>query len=110
MITRRLRDALFRRYCKDNEIPSDDARIKQTIANGPAADKLTESKVTLTVPKCTKEDTGEYSLRLRNKYGEAEANVSGSIKDADLRIRALRENERINKKINENFVRFFRRF
>lgn len=67
---------IFCRYFKDNEIPSDDSRIKATITNSPAADKLTESKVTLKVPKCTKEDTGEYSLRLINKYGEAESNVS----------------------------------
>jgi hypothetical protein len=40
------------------------------------ADKLTESKVTLMIPKCTKEDTGEYTLKLKNKYGEAESSVS----------------------------------
>jgi len=44
--------------------------------NTPAADKLTESKVTLKIPKCTKEDTGEYTLKLKNKYGEAESSVS----------------------------------
>ncbi|XP_025153244.1 obscurin isoform X6 [Harpegnathos saltator] len=62
-------------YYKDQEIPSDDSRIKSTIISGPAADKLTESKVTLKVPKCTKEDTGEYSLRLINKWGGAESNA-----------------------------------
>jgi len=66
----------FFRYCKGHEIPSDDSRIKWTITNGPAADKLTESKVTLKVPKCTKEDTGEYTLKLKNKWGEAESSVS----------------------------------
>ncbi|XP_014485518.1 PREDICTED: muscle M-line assembly protein unc-89-like isoform X3 [Dinoponera quadriceps] len=60
-------------YYKGLEIPSDDPRIKATITNSPAADKLTESKVTLKVPKCTKEDTGEYNLRLINKWGEAES-------------------------------------
>ncbi|XP_011062355.1 PREDICTED: muscle M-line assembly protein unc-89 isoform X5 [Acromyrmex echinatior] len=62
-------------YYKGNEIPPDDSRIKGTITNGPAADKLTESKVTLKVPKCTKEDTGEYTLKLKNKWGEAESNA-----------------------------------
>lgn len=37
---------------------------------------MTESKVTLKVPKCTKEDTGEYTLKLKNKWGEAESSVS----------------------------------
>ncbi|XP_011689399.1 PREDICTED: muscle M-line assembly protein unc-89 isoform X3 [Wasmannia auropunctata] len=62
-------------YCKGHEIPPDDSRIKQTVTNGPAADKLTESKVTLKVPKCTKEDTGEYTLKLKNKWGEAESSA-----------------------------------
>ncbi|XP_020293629.1 obscurin isoform X3 [Pseudomyrmex gracilis] len=62
-------------YCKGQEIPPDDSRIKWTVKNAPAADKLTESKVTLKVPKCTKEDTGEYTLKLRNKYGEAESSA-----------------------------------
>ncbi|XP_018359776.1 PREDICTED: muscle M-line assembly protein unc-89 isoform X3 [Trachymyrmex cornetzi] len=62
-------------YYKGNEIPPDDSRIKGTITNGPAADKLTESKVTLKVPKCTKEDTGEYTLKLKNKWGEAESSA-----------------------------------
>ncbi|XP_018318315.1 muscle M-line assembly protein unc-89 isoform X3 [Mycetomoellerius zeteki] len=62
-------------YYKGNEIPPDDSRIKGIIANGPAADKLTESKVTLKVPKCTKEDTGEYTLKLKNKWGEAESSA-----------------------------------
>ncbi|XP_018396346.1 PREDICTED: muscle M-line assembly protein unc-89-like isoform X2 [Cyphomyrmex costatus] len=62
-------------YYKGNEIPPDDSRIKGTITNGPAADKLTESKVTLKIPKCTKEDTGEYTLKLKNKWGEAESSA-----------------------------------
>ncbi|XP_011878155.1 PREDICTED: muscle M-line assembly protein unc-89 isoform X5 [Vollenhovia emeryi] len=62
-------------YCKGHEIPPDDSRIKWTITNGPAADKLTESKVTLKIPKCTKEDTGEYTLKLKNKWGEAESSA-----------------------------------
>ncbi|KAL0112244.1 hypothetical protein PUN28_011952 [Cardiocondyla obscurior] len=62
-------------YCKGQEIPSDDSRIKWTITNGPAADKLTESKVTLKIPKCTKDDTGEYTLKLKNKWGEAESSA-----------------------------------
>ncbi|XP_012537087.1 obscurin isoform X3 [Monomorium pharaonis] len=62
-------------YCKGHEIPPDDSRIKWTITNGPAADKLTESKVTLKVPKCTKEDTGEYTLKLKNKWGEDESSA-----------------------------------
>jgi len=67
---------VFFRYCKGHEIPPDDSRLKYTMTNTPAADKLTESKVTLKVPKCTKEDTGEYTLKLKNKYGEAESSVS----------------------------------
>jgi len=70
------------RYYKGNEIPPDDSRLKRTITNGPAADKLTESKVTLKVPKCTKEDTGEYTLKLRNKWGGAECSVSGVAKES----------------------------
>ncbi|XP_067207809.1 obscurin isoform X2 [Linepithema humile] len=62
-------------YYKSNEIPPDDSRLKWTITNGPAADKLTESKITLKVPKCTKEDTGEYILKLKNKWGNAECNA-----------------------------------
>ncbi|XP_039304592.1 obscurin isoform X5 [Solenopsis invicta] len=65
----------IRWYYKGHEIPSDDSRIKGTISNGPAADKLTESKVTLKIPKCTKEDTGEYTLKLLNKWGEAESSA-----------------------------------
>ncbi|XP_071572462.1 protein Obscurin isoform X5 [Temnothorax nylanderi] len=62
-------------YSNGHEIPPDDSRIKWTITNGPAADKLTESKVTLKIPKCTKEDTGEYTLKLKNKWGEAESSA-----------------------------------
>ncbi|XP_072755043.1 protein Obscurin isoform X6 [Anoplolepis gracilipes] len=62
-------------FCKGNEIPPDDSRLKWTIINGPAADKLTESKITLKVPKCTKEDTGEYTLKLKNKWGEGESSA-----------------------------------
>ncbi|XP_024880175.1 obscurin isoform X3 [Temnothorax curvispinosus] len=62
-------------YSNGHEIPADDSRIKWTITNGPAADKLTESKVTLKIPKCTKEDTGEYTLKLKNKWGEAESSA-----------------------------------
>ncbi|XP_026827528.1 obscurin isoform X4 [Ooceraea biroi] len=62
-------------YCNGHEIPPDDSRLKWTITNAPAADKLTESTVILKVPKCTKEDTGEYTLKLRNKYGEAESSA-----------------------------------
>lgn len=67
---------LFFRFCKGQEIPPDDSRLKWTMTTGPAADKLTECKVTLKVPKCTKEDTGEYTLKLRNKWGEDESSVS----------------------------------
>jgi hypothetical protein len=70
---------IFFRYYKGNEIPPDDSRLKRTIMNGPAADKLTESKVTLKVPKCTKDDTGEYTLKLKNKWGSAECSVSSKI-------------------------------
>ncbi|KAL6444321.1 hypothetical protein ACFW04_001898 [Cataglyphis niger] len=62
-------------FCKGHEIPPDDSRLKWTITNSPADDKLTESKVTLKVPKCTKEDTGEYTLKLKNKWGENEASA-----------------------------------
>lgn len=65
-----------KRYFKGDEIPPDDSRLKWTVQNKPAADKLTETTVTLVVPKCTKADTGEYTLILMNKYGEAEASVS----------------------------------
>lgn len=51
-------------------------RLKFTTQNKPANDNLTSTTVTLSVPKCSKEDTGEYTLKLKNKYGEAEASVS----------------------------------
>ncbi|XP_070156195.1 obscurin isoform X7 [Polyergus mexicanus] len=62
-------------FCKGHEIPPDDSRLKWTVTSGPAADKLTESKVTLKIPKCTKEDTGEYTLKLKNKWGEGESSA-----------------------------------
>lgn len=71
---------MFARYSNGHEIPSGDSRLKWTVTNAPAADKLTESKVILKVPKCTKEDTGEYTLKLRNKYGEGESSVSSRSK------------------------------
>ncbi|XP_076638516.1 obscurin isoform X8 [Colletes latitarsis] len=60
-------------YFMGEEISTDDSRLKRTVENKPAADKLTETTVTLGVPKCAKEDTGEYTLKLTNKYGEAES-------------------------------------
>ncbi|KAF3425118.1 hypothetical protein E2986_07915 [Frieseomelitta varia] len=60
-------------YFKGEEIPADDSRLKSTVNHKPANDKLTETTVTLSVPKCSKEDTGEYTLKLTNKYGKAEA-------------------------------------
>ncbi|XP_031365474.1 obscurin isoform X3 [Apis dorsata] len=62
-------------YFKGNEIHSEDSRLKITINNKPGSDKLTETTVTLSVPKCSKDDTGEYTLKLKNKYGEAESNA-----------------------------------
>nr|XP_031831778.1 obscurin isoform X2 [Nomia melanderi] len=62
-------------YFRGEEIPVDDSRLKWTAENKPAADKLTETTVTLSVPKCTHDDTGEYTLKLKNKYGEAEASA-----------------------------------
>lgn len=58
------------------EIPNDDSRIKWKMDNKPAADKLTESTITLKIPKCGSEDTGEYTLKLENKWGHAESSVS----------------------------------
>ncbi|XP_076666422.1 obscurin isoform X4 [Andrena cerasifolii] len=62
-------------YSKGEEIPADDRRLKFTVENKPANDKLTETTVTLKVPKCSKDDTGEYTLKLKNKYGEAEGSA-----------------------------------
>nr|XP_012153983.1 PREDICTED: muscle M-line assembly protein unc-89-like isoform X1 [Megachile rotundata] len=62
-------------YFKGEEIPADDHRIKFTAQNKTIADKLTETTVTLAVPKCSNDDTGEYTLKLKNKYGEAEASA-----------------------------------
>ncbi|XP_053986004.1 obscurin isoform X2 [Hylaeus volcanicus] len=62
-------------YFKGNEISADDSRLKCTLVNKPAADKLTETTVTLKVPKCSEQDTGEYTVKLNNKYGEAEASA-----------------------------------
>lgn len=66
----------MKRYFKGDEIHSEDSRLKITVDNKPGSDKLTETTVTLSVPKCSKDDTGEYTLKLKNKYGEAESNVS----------------------------------
>lgn len=57
----------------------DDSRLKFATQNKPIQDKLTETTVTLSVPKSSKDDTGEYTLKLKNKYGEAEASVSNRI-------------------------------
>ncbi|KZC06585.1 Muscle M-line assembly protein unc-89 [Dufourea novaeangliae] len=62
-------------YFKGEEVPPDDSRLKCTVRNKPASDKLTETTITLGVPKCSEEDTGEYTLKLKNKYGEAEASA-----------------------------------
>ncbi|XP_025269387.1 obscurin isoform X6 [Camponotus floridanus] len=62
-------------FCKGQEIPPDDSRLKWTVTSGPAADRLTECKIALKVPKCTKEDTGEYTLKLANKWGEGESSA-----------------------------------
>ncbi|KAG7203298.1 hypothetical protein KM043_010391 [Ampulex compressa] len=62
-------------FCKGHEISPEDNKLKWSIENKPAADKLTESKVTLKVPQCSKDDTGEYTLKLKNKWGEGEASA-----------------------------------
>ena len=62
-------------YFKGDEIPQDDMRLKFTTQSKPANDNLTSTTVTLSVPKCSNEDTGEYTLKLKNKYGEAEASA-----------------------------------
>ncbi|XP_043582472.1 obscurin isoform X6 [Bombus pyrosoma] len=62
-------------YFKGEEIPHDDMRLKFTTQSKLANDNLTSTTVTLSVPKCSKEDTGEYTLKLKNKYGEAEASA-----------------------------------
>ncbi|XP_076659527.1 obscurin isoform X3 [Halictus rubicundus] len=62
-------------FFKGEEIPPDDRRLKFDVQNKPANDKLTETTVTLGVPKCGADDTGEYTLKLKNKYGEAEASA-----------------------------------
>lgn len=58
------------------EIPNDDSRIKWKMDNKPGSDKLTESTITLKIPKCGKDDTGDYTLKLENKWGQAESSVS----------------------------------
>lgn len=67
---------IFRRFCKGLEIPNDDSRIKWKMDNKPGSDKLTESTITLKIPKCGKDDTGDYTLKLENKWGQAESSVS----------------------------------
>ncbi|XP_078034638.1 obscurin isoform X5 [Augochlora pura] len=62
-------------FFKGDEIAADDSRLKIKVENKPANDKLTESTITLGVPKCSNDDTGEYTLMLQNKYGEAEASA-----------------------------------
>ncbi|KAI4489747.1 hypothetical protein M0804_003929 [Polistes exclamans] len=62
-------------YCKGLELPNDDSRIKWKMTNKPGSDKLTESTITLKVPKCRKDDTGEYILKLENKWGQAESSA-----------------------------------
>nr|XP_033338378.1 obscurin isoform X2 [Megalopta genalis] len=62
-------------FFKGAEIPVDDRRLKIDVQNKPANDKLTESTITLGVPKSSSDDTGEYTLKLKNKYGEAEASA-----------------------------------
>ncbi|XP_015180266.1 PREDICTED: muscle M-line assembly protein unc-89 isoform X4 [Polistes dominula] len=62
-------------YCKGLELPNDDSRIKWKMTNKPGSDKLTESTITLKIPKCGKDDTGEYILKLENKWGQAESSA-----------------------------------
>ncbi|XP_066587325.1 obscurin isoform X2 [Prorops nasuta] len=59
-----------------SEISPEDERIKMTLKTKPAtSDKLTECSVSLSVPEVKAGDTGEYSLFLINKHGEAEASA-----------------------------------
>ncbi|KAK2576391.1 hypothetical protein KPH14_005736 [Odynerus spinipes] len=62
-------------FCRGLEIPSEDSRLKWTVTHKPASDKLTETTVTLKVPKCGKDDTGEYTIKLENKWGQAESSA-----------------------------------
>ncbi|XP_017890129.1 obscurin isoform X5 [Ceratina calcarata] len=62
-------------WFKGEEIPMDDSRLKFTVEHKPIEDKLTETTAKLKVPKSTSDDTGEYTLKLKNKYGEAEASA-----------------------------------
>ncbi|XP_047356863.1 obscurin isoform X3 [Vespa velutina] len=57
------------------EISNDDSRIKWKMDNKPVSDKLTESTITLKIPKCGKDDTGDYTLKLENKWGQAESSA-----------------------------------
>ncbi|XP_035730757.1 obscurin-like isoform X6 [Vespa mandarinia] len=57
------------------EISNDDSRIKWKMDNKLASDKLTESTITLKIPKCGKDDTGDYTLKLENKWGQAESSA-----------------------------------
>ncbi|XP_046823069.1 obscurin isoform X3 [Vespa crabro] len=57
------------------EISNDDSRIKWKMDNKLVSDKLTESTITLNIPKCGKDDTGDYTLKLENKWGQAESSA-----------------------------------
>ncbi|KAK9307269.1 hypothetical protein QLX08_002302 [Tetragonisca angustula] len=87
-------------YFKGEEIPADDSRLKSTVDHKPANDKLTETTVTLNVPNCSKEDTGEYTLKLINKYGEAEASAILNL----LRVPEIQEFKDVVASVGESFT------
>lgn len=58
------------------EIPVDDERFEATVRSEPAEDGLKECTYILKIQNCDVDDVGQYTLKLKNKYGEGEASVS----------------------------------
>ncbi|XP_033229349.1 obscurin isoform X4 [Belonocnema kinseyi] len=73
-------------YHLGEEIPVDDERFEAIVRSEPAEDGLKECTYILKIQNCDVDDVGQYTLKLKNKYGIGEASA-----DLDLLIRPIIE-------------------
>ncbi|XP_051165305.1 obscurin isoform X5 [Leptopilina boulardi] len=73
-------------YHLGEEIPVDEERYEATVRSEPVEDGLKECTFTLKMDNCDVDDVGKYSIKVKNKNGEAESSA-----DLDLLIRPIIE-------------------
>ncbi|XP_012273370.1 obscurin isoform X3 [Orussus abietinus] len=63
-------------WCYDGaEIPVDDEKLQRKLESTEIEDGLNECTVTLGIPRCTVEESGKYTLKAKNHWGEGEASA-----------------------------------